>query len=138
MSGSLLDECTTTDDQTGTMEWEPAQANVNGETKTLAQSMIDASQAKIQSTRQQGTELLLVFDPEGTTVFAAVTAHLVHYSLGIFLGDTLLSAPTVQSEISGGEAVITGASDDELAAARAVLKGGELPVPVTVTSIVPN
>jgi hypothetical protein len=133
-SGTKSDACTATDGQIGFVEWEPAQADVNAAAKTLTQAMIQPSRAEITST-QQGTELLLVFDPEGTTVFAAVTAHLVNYPFGIFLGNTLLSAPTVNQQISGGEAVISGASDDELAAARAVIKGGELPVPVTVTSI---
>jgi preprotein translocase subunit SecD len=137
-NGTKSVTCTATGSQNGTMEWQPAQADVNGETKTLAQAMIDASKAEIKSTQQQGTVLLLTFDPEGTTVFAAVTAHLVHYPLGIFLGDTLLIAPTVQAEISGGETEIAGQTDDELAAAKAVLKGGELPVPVAVTSIAPG
>jgi preprotein translocase subunit SecD len=137
-AGTKFVSCTATDFRTGTLEWEAAQADVNGATKTLAQSMIDASKAEITSTPQQGTVLLLAFDPEGTTVFAAVTAHLVHYPLGIFLGDTLLSAPTVNLQVTSAGAQITGAGDDELAAAKAVLKGGELPVPVTVTSIAPG
>jgi preprotein translocase subunit SecD len=138
VSGSLLDECTTTDDQTGTMEWEPAQADLNGEARTLTQSMIDASKVEISSTPQQGTVLLLTFTPEGTSLFTALTGRLVSYPLGIFLGDALLSAPTVFTQITTPQAVISGASDDELAAAKAVLKGGELPVPVSVTSIEPD
>jgi preprotein translocase subunit SecD len=137
-AGTRIDSCTTTDGQTGTMEWIPAQAGVNGETKTLTQSMIDPSQAEIKSIRAEGTVLLIAFDPEGTGVFAAVTAYLVHYPLGIFLGDALLTAPTVATQVTSGGVQITGAGDDDLAAAKAVLKGGELPVPVSVTSIAPG
>jgi preprotein translocase subunit SecD len=130
--------CTVTKGQNGTVEWEPAQADVNGETKTLTQAMIDAGTVDIHSNQRQEKLLLLPFTPEGTNLFAALTRHLVNYPLGFFLGDTLLIAPTVQAEIASGETEITGASDDVLAAARAVLKGGELPVPVRVTSIAPG
>jgi preprotein translocase subunit SecD len=137
-TGTKSASCMTIDGKTGTMEWEPAQADVNGETKTLTQTMIDASKAEITSTPQRGTVLLLTFTPEGTCLFAALTGRLVSYPLGIFLGDTLLNAPTVFTQITTPQTEITGATDDELAATRAVLKGGELPVPVTVTSIVPE
>lgn len=137
-TGTRFANCTASNGQTGEVEWQPAQADVNGATKTLTQAMIDASQAEITSTPQQGTVLLLTFTPEGTSLFTALTGRLVNYPLGFFLGDTLLTAPTVQQEIANGETVILGQTDDELAAARAVLKGGELPVSVTVTRIAPG
>ncbi len=137
-TGTRFDRCTATDGQTGTVEWDPAQADVNGATKTLTQAMIDPATVEIESKQAQGTVLLLPFTPEGTGLFAALTGRLVNYPLGIFLGDTLLIAPTVVGKITNSSAVISGPSDDELAAAKAVLKGGELPVPVTVTSIAPG
>ncbi len=135
-AGRKFVSCTASDGTfSAAVEWEPAQVNVNGETKTLSQAMIDPSKVEIRSTPQQGTVLLMTFTPEGTSLFTALTGRLVKYPLGIFLGDALLSAPTVFAQITTPQTQITGASDDELAAARAVLKGGELPVPVTVTSI---
>jgi preprotein translocase subunit SecD len=137
-TGTRSASCSSNDGHTGSVEWEPAQADVNGVTKALTQAMIDAAKVEISSTPQRGTVLLLTFTPEGTSLFTALTGRLVSYPLGIFLGDTLLSAPTVQAQITNSSAVISGASDDELAAAKAVLKGGELPVPVSVTSIAPG
>jgi Preprotein translocase subunit SecD len=138
-AGRKFVSCTASDGTfSAAVEWEPAQADVNGETKTLAQSMIDASKAEITSTPQQGTVLLLTFTPEGTSLFTALTGRLAHYPLGMFLRDALLSAPTVFAQITTPQTEISGASDDELAAAKAVLKGGELPVPVSVTSIEPD
>jgi preprotein translocase subunit SecD len=71
-------------------------------------------------------------------LFAAITERLRNYPLGIFLGDALLNAPTVFQQISNGEAVLTGQTDDELAVVKAVLRGGALLVPVSVTSIAPG
>jgi preprotein translocase subunit SecD len=132
--GNAVEACVAANGQPGALEWQPAQADVNGESKTLSQAMIDPDKVEI-SNAPQGTVVVIRFDTEGAGVFAALTARLVNYPLGIFLGDTLLTAPTVQSAINSGEAQITGVSDDDLAAAKAVIKGGELPVPVTVTSI---
>lgn len=138
-AGRKFVSCTASDGTfSAAVEWEPAQVDVNGETKTITQAMIEADGVEITSTPQQGTVLLLTFNPEGTSLFAALTGRLVSYPLGIFLGDTLLSAPTVFTQITTPQTEITGAGDDELAAAKAVLKGGELPVPVTVTSIAPG
>jgi preprotein translocase subunit SecD len=137
-TGTRIDSCTAIDGQTGTMEWEPAQADVNGATKTLTQAMIDTGQAEIKSSQVLGSVLQIAFNQEGSSLFAAVTKRLITYPLGIFLGDTLLSAPTVQVPISDGTAEIAGVSDDSLAIALAVIKGGELPVPVSVTSIALN
>ncbi len=138
-AGRKFVSCTASDGTfSAAVEWEPAQVDVNGETKTITQAMIEADGVEIQSTPQQGTVLLLPFDSEGNAIFTAVTRHLVHYPIGMFLGDALLAAPTVQATITFAETLITGASDDELAAARAVIKGGELPVPVTITSIAPG
>jgi hypothetical protein len=137
-SGTKSDACTATDGQIGFVEWEPAQADVNGSTKTMTQAMIDSSTVEIRSTPQQGTVLLLPFTPEGSSLFAAITGRLRNYPLGIFLGDTLLNAPTVFQQISNGEAELSGQTDDELAVVKAVLKGGALPVPVSVTSITPG
>jgi preprotein translocase subunit SecD len=133
-AGTKSDICITTN-QSGAVEWQPAQADVNGISKTLTQAMIESGNVEITSTHTQGTALLLPFTPEGSSLFAAITERLRNYPLGIFLGDARLNAPTVFQQISNGETELTGQTDDELAVVKAVLKGGALPVPVTVTSI---
>ncbi len=48
------------------------------------------------------------FDSEGADLFEALTERLVNKPLAIFVGGDLISAPRVNSKISGGNAVITG------------------------------
>jgi preprotein translocase subunit SecD len=83
-------------------------------------------------------EVSIVFDPEGGQKFADLTKNLAGTgrTIGIFLDEALISAPTVgpehaQTGITGGRAVITGnftaASAKEL---EIQLRGGALPFPI--------
>lgn len=91
---------------------------------------------------QAGTqwEVAIRFDNEGGIKFAELTKNLAGTgrSIGIFLDDTLISAPTVDvrfaaTGITGGSAVITGNFTVETANDLAVqLRGGSLPFPVEV------
>lgn len=85
-------------------------------------------------------EVAISFDNEGGEKFAQLTKELAGTgrSIGIFLDNALISAPTVgvefaQTGIAGGRAVITGnftlQSADDLAVQ---IKGGALPFPVAV------
>lgn len=85
-------------------------------------------------------EVVLVFSEQGGTEFAEITKNLAGTGrgLGIFLDDSLLSAPTVppqyaEAGITQGRASISGGFDTQEASDLAVqLKGGALPVPVEV------
>ena len=80
------------------------------------------------------------FNREGSKQFAALTKSVAGTgrTLGIFLDDRLISAPTVGAEyadtgIAGGGAQITGNFTVETANELAVqLRGGALPVPVEI------
>jgi len=82
----------------------------------------------------------LRFTDRGGELFAELTRTLAGTgrSIGIFLDDRLLSAPVVgvqfaETGITGGQAIIEGAFSAEQASDLAVqLRGGALPVPVTV------
>ncbi len=91
----------------------------------------------------QGSELwevVLEFTPEGGEKFAQLTKDIAGTgrSLGIFLDQTLISAPVVNAQfastgITGGRAVITGTFTVEEATDLAIkLKAGALPVPIEV------
>ncbi len=83
-------------------------------------------------------EVALTFNEEGGKLFAQTTGELggTGRSLGIFLDDELISAPTVGPEfqgkgITGGRAVIQGNFSLEEASELALqLRAGALPVPV--------
>jgi len=87
-----------------------------------------------------GWQVAIRFDAQGGQGFAELTKDLAGTgrSIGIFLDDSLISAPTVGPEyaetgISGGSAVITGNFDVQRASDLAAqLKGGSLPLPVEI------
>ncbi len=85
-------------------------------------------------------QVAIVFNSPGGEKFAEITKELAGTgrSLGIFLDDQLISAPTVDvsnaaTGIAGGRAVITGNFTAETAKELEIqLRGGALPYPVNV------
>lgn len=72
-------------------------------------------------------------DREGATAFAAVTKASKGKRLAIVLDEKIQSAPTIQSEILGGKAQITGNfSMEEGKTLAAILRSGSLPVPLKI------
>ena len=53
----------------------------------------------------------LEFTKDGTQKFADATSELIGQNMGIYMDDTLISNPRVESAIDGGQAVITGMKD---------------------------
>lgn len=94
----------------------------------------DLKRASVVFGTQQGEpQVAIEFTPEGDRKFAETTKRLVGQPLGIFLDDALVSAPIVQQEITGGNAVITGSFTPDSARMLALqLNAGALPVPVQV------
>lgn len=79
---------------------------------------------------------------EGTKKFAEATAKFKGQQIAIYMDDDMVSNPTVQDVITGGEAIITGSKDIEEAKRLAgIIKSGALPVkisPATVETIGPT
>ncbi len=74
-------------------------------------------------------QISLMFDTAGANEFERVTAANLGKRLGIVLDGQLQSAPTIQSRIAGGNAVITGNFDQRSAQQLdIVLKSGSLKV----------
>ncbi len=72
---------------------------------------------------------------EGTKIFADLTKRLVGKPLAIYLDGVPISAPTVQEEITGGKAQISGNFTPEVAKLLAGrLNAGALPVPIELIS----
>lgn len=77
----------------------------------------------------------LIFNDEGKKIFAELTKRLIGKPIAIFVGGELLTAPTVQSVIPDGRAVITG--DYTLAGAQELANNittGIVPAPIYLTS----
>lgn len=76
-------------------------------------------------------QIALQFDSEGSKKFAEITARNIGKRVAIFLDGQILSAPTVQTAITDGRAVITGQFTVNEAKDLVVrLNAGALPVPI--------
>ena len=73
----------------------------------------------------------ILFDEEGGKLFQELTKRNVNKRIAIFVGGELVSAPTVQQEIAGGSAVITGSKNfDEARTLAQDLNTGAIPAPI--------
>jgi protein-export membrane protein SecD len=78
-------------------------------------------------------EVSLKFDDEGTKLFAEITKRSIGKRVAIYLDGEIITAPTVQSEILNGEAVVTGSYTVEEAKTLVKrLNEGALPVPISL------
>lgn len=76
----------------------------------------------------------LQFNAEGSALFAKITKDNVGKQVAIFLDGVPISAPTVNEEITGGKAVISGNfSIEEARTLVGRLNAGALPLPITLS-----
>lgn len=103
-------------------------------TKSVDITGKDLKKASLQFNSQSGEpEVGIIFTPDGSKKFAEVTKRLVGKRLAIFLDDIVVTAPTVNTEIADGQAVITGSFTVDSAKQLAIqLNAGALPVPVKI------
>lgn len=80
-------------------------------------------------------EVSLVFDAEGGRLFHEATKKLLGKTLNIYMDDKLISNPTVEVEIEGGEAVINHMESFEAAQSLAEkINAGALPFSLATTN----
>ncbi len=73
----------------------------------------------------------ITFNDEGSKLFEKITSENIGKPVAIFLDGELISAPTVQEKITGGEAQISGQfTPEEAKQLVARLNSGALPVPI--------
>lgn len=94
-------------------------------------SLVDA---RVQIDSQYNQPYVAIkFDKKGARIFEKITGENVNNRLAIVLDNNVVSAPVIQSKISGGEARITGRFTMEEARDLAIiLRAGSLPAPVTI------
>ncbi|MBU1000212.1 protein translocase subunit SecD [Patescibacteria group bacterium] len=84
---------------------------------------------------KSGPQVAIEFTDEGGKKFAEITKRNIDKPLAIFLDNELISAPNVQQEIDGGNAVITGEFTTKEAKNLVIeLNAGALPVPIKLIS----
>lgn len=109
--------------------WEPT--GLSG--KQLKKATADISQGKSLTSSQIVVKLL--FDDEGTKLFGDLTQANIGKQIAIVLDGQIISAPTVQSAITNGEAIISGNFNaDEAKQLATRLNSGALPVPIELIS----
>lgn len=80
-------------------------------------------------------EVSLVFNSEGTKLFEKATKDFLNKKIAIILDDQIITAPTVQSVIPDGKAVINGNFSIKEAKALVIqLNAGALPLPIKLIS----
>ncbi len=95
----------------------------------------DVEDARAEISQQDGScYVALKFKKEGANKFAEATGRLIGKPIAIFMDEQLISAPTVQAHITGGEATISigGQNGSEAQKAEAtnlaqLIKSGSLP-----------
>lgn len=111
-------------------EWMPAKT-ASG--KILNDKYLTSAAAAI--TQAGKSEVQLTFNDEGKEIFAELTKRLLGKQIAIFVWGELLTAPTVQAEISNGQAVITGQRDyAESQKLANDITTGIVPAPIYLTS----
>lgn len=84
---------------------------------------------------QIGTpQVSLILNDEGKQLFADVTKRNIGSPLAIYVDGILTDAPVVQSEITNGQAVITGYDPKAAKELTQRINAGALPVPISIIS----
>ncbi len=110
------------------------EANLNWINTELSGKHVNDAQV---SRDQQSTEIsvTLYFNNEGKDIFEELTERNVGEPVAIFLDGNIISAPTVQQVIVGGQAAITGNfSLEEGQELARNIRAGALPVPINLVS----
>lgn len=94
----------------------------------------DLTRSRVEFDPQTGKPVVgIQFNSEGARKFQEITKRNIGSPLAIVIDGQIITAPTVQQEISGGNAVITGNFTLEEARQLSIqLNSGALPVPVKI------
>jgi len=110
--------------------------DLTGETPAVYHTVITGSNlTDVYVTQSQLGEYLVAFelDAEGSKVFAEHTAANVQKVLAIVMDNKVISSPTIQTAITGGEGTISGDFTVDTANNLAIqLRYGSLPIPFKV------
>lgn len=100
-----------------------------------ANATYDQSSSSSSGFQSASPVVELEFTADGATMFKEITANNLQKQVAIELDGQILSAPTVQTTIEDGQAIITGIESIQEAKDLALLlNAGALPVPITLES----
>jgi len=115
-------------------EYNSSSANPNDQWKDTDLTGADLKSAKVEFDQSSGEpQVAIQFNADGSKKFAAITQRNLQKPVAISLDGEIISAPTVQTEITNGQAVITGKfTIDEAKTLAVELNAGALPVPINL------
>ncbi|MCR4437030.1 MAG: protein translocase subunit SecD [Clostridiales bacterium] len=123
-------------------EVDETKVDANGQYLPTGKIVIQGNQvldAGVETDRSTGAvNVTLKLNEEATKKFDEVTGRLAptHGRIGIFMDNQLISAPQVESRISGGNAIITGQRDaKEAGELAATIRSGALPFKMEAVEI---
>lgn len=91
--------------------------------------------AEVQEDDMSGSPVIsITFDATGTTEWSRLTKSCIGQCIAIEVDGYVYSFPTVQGEITGGKAQISGPEPDDVTNLSDLLKSGSLPVPLKIVS----
>ena len=128
-----VDEAINVIGKTAQLQFKDSPTGTYGDWQETQLSGANLKKADVQIDQQGSPEISIEFDSEGGKIFADLTKKDLQKPIAIFLDEELISAPTVQSEIKDGKAVITGKFTMQEAKNLALqFNAGALPVPIKI------
>jgi len=119
-----------------TLDWVPATGDLNGKTTHLTGHFLKRN-THIQFDNYNSPEVSFELTAEGADLFKQITEDLFsgtnsdqNRPLGIFLDNTYISSPRVNSAITSGKGVISGLGLTEARELSILLNAGALPIPL--------
>ncbi|NNJ32049.1 protein translocase subunit SecF [Lacrimispora defluvii] len=107
----------------------------NGNVLIEGKEVIRATAKADTSGNSSGYMVALEFNSDGAKLFEKATGNLIGKAMSIYMDKDLISSPTVQSKISGGEAVITNLQSlEEAQTLAAKINAGALPFSLKTTN----
>lgn len=109
--------------------------NIMLEGKNIKSAKAMENTSGITAGMARGYEVSLIFDEKGTKLFEEATEKLMGRRMGIYMDEILISNPTVENKISGGQAVINNIGSLEEASNLAEkINAGALPFSLATTN----
>ena len=103
--------------------------------ETAETILMDGSNIASAEPLSMGTEYVVGLELKDASVFEQITTNYIGQTVSIWLDDEMISAPTVETTISNGEASITGLTSAEEAQDLATkINAGALPFKLETTS----
>lgn len=114
---------------------EMAELTFRGPDDTVYVKGSDISRSQVAVDQQNRYVVELEFSSKGAEKFADATEKLVGQKMGIYMDETLISNPTVNTKITGGKAEITGMeSQEEAQSLSDKINSGALPFSMETTN----